>query len=69
MNGMEQQTSLRLSSELLQKLDDWCETQPLHPTRAQAIRSFLEEALKPKRVPLAGYVQNDGTHVVTRWSE
>ena len=44
---MEQQTSLRLSAELLRRLDEWCAAQPLKPTRAQAIRSFIEEALKP----------------------
>lgn len=54
MTVMEQQTSIRLTTELLERLDRWCEAQPLKPTRAQAIRSFVEMALTPHELMQTG---------------
>jgi metal-responsive CopG/Arc/MetJ family transcriptional regulator len=42
---MDTQISLRLETLLLERVDEWCAKQPLKPTRTQAIRSFVEQAL------------------------
>ena len=49
---MEQQTTLRIGAKTLALLDKWCVEHPLKPSRAQAIRSFIEagvEAGVPKK--------------------
>jgi hypothetical protein len=45
----DRQLLMRVSAEFLENLDDWCAKQPDKPTRADAIRRFVERGIKTGR--------------------
>ena len=47
--GKDPVSAIRLSVELRSEIDAWAETQPDKPSRSEAIRRLVEEALKTNR--------------------
>ncbi|TXN15873.1 hypothetical protein FV219_01500 [Methylobacterium sp. WL122] len=48
--GKDPATSIRLSPDIRAEIDAWSATQPDRPSRSEAIRRLVEEALNAKRI-------------------